>query len=180
MKAVILADKYSKETIKDIVNHYRKYGINEIIICVSTEKEVIEENEKNGLKIIYAGVGREYSTARELEKIKGLLGSEPFFITFGDYICDLDLSNFICFHKRNSLVLSASVIKKDEKNYISGGFLIADSDIFEYITDKSKGIEIDVLSRIGEDGEIAFYVYKGSYKSIYARKKVYEIIKPKI
>lgn len=180
MKAVILADKYSKETIKGIIRHYKRYEINEIIVCLSTKNEYIEEGENKGLKLVYAGVGRESNTSRQLEKIKGLLGNEAFFLTFGDYICDLDLSNFKSFHKSKAPVISLAVIKKDESNYINGGFLIADTDIFEYITEKSRGIEVDVLSRIGEDDEIALYVYKGSYKSIYKKKSMYEIIEAKL
>ena len=180
MKAVILADRYSKETIKEIINHYKRYGVNEIIVCLSTKNEYIEEGELNGLKLVYAGVGRESNTSRQLEKIKGIIASEEFFLTFGDYICNLDLSNFKSFHKDHSPVVSIAVIKRDDKNYINGGFLIADNDIFEYIAENSRGIEVDVLSRIGEDDEIAYYVYKGSYKSIYKKKSIYEIIESKL
>ncbi len=180
MKAVILADKYSKETIKGIVNHYRKFGIKEVIVCLSTKKEYIEELENDGFKLVYAGVGREYNTARQLEKIRGLLEESSFLLTIGDYICDLDLSNFMRFHKNNAMAVSVAVIKKDENNYINGGFLMADCDIYDYITEKSKGIEADILSRICEDGEIAFYVYKGRYRSIYKKKRIYEINESKI
>ncbi len=47
MKAVILADKYSNETIKKIVDKYSLQGIHEFILCFSGEKERIEELDFN-------------------------------------------------------------------------------------------------------------------------------------
>ena len=52
MVAVILAERYSNQTIEKITSHYKKFGVNNIIICQSGEKERIEEIDKDGQTII--------------------------------------------------------------------------------------------------------------------------------
>lgn len=180
MKAVILADKYSEETIEEIINHYKKYGISNVVICQSWDKEAIEEGNLCGIRVTYAKISNCKSTSGQLLKIRGLLEEKRFFLTLGDFICDIDLLNLLSFHRGQGLLLTVSTIKSEDNTYVNGGFFVVENEIYDYITENSRGIEADVLSRIGEDGEIAFYTYCGKARSIYKKKDLYQINNSKL
>ena len=58
MQAVILADKYSQDTVKGIINSYKKQGIKEFIVCRTSTREMIEECEYEDYKVIEVRVER--------------------------------------------------------------------------------------------------------------------------
>ena len=101
-------------------------------------------------------------------------------LSLGDFICDIDLLNLLSFHRGQGLLLTVSTIKSEDNTHVNGGFFVVENEIYDYITENSRGIEADVLSRIGEDGEIAFYTYCGKARSIYTKKDVYQINSSKI
>jgi glucose-1-phosphate cytidylyltransferase len=175
MKAVILGDRYSKETIKQIINYYVSFGINEFILCYSSKNELIEEKEQNNIKIIIAYVGKAKTTTEQLLKIRSLITYGRFFLTYGDYFCRADLINLIEFHKNHGGIVSL-VVAKHKKRYFSGGFMIIDSDIYEYIPNEKFNFEKDVMTRVGEDMELSMYIFSGEIIKIHKNKNLYSSI----
>jgi len=173
MKAVILADKYSKDTTNKIVEIYRKQGINDFIICRTSDKEQIEEKEYEGYRIIDVKLDRPHKTGGQILKIANLLNpDEPFFLTYGDYLCNADLKNLISFHKKHARVLSMVLIKCDEKQ-LFGGYMLVDYDAIGYIDSERVSCEKEPVAKIAEDNEIGWYMYRGSYQVIYQHMKIY-------
>ncbi len=174
MVAVILADRYSSQTIEKITAHYKKHGINNIIICKSSSIERIEEIDKDGQTIIVAKIGRYDKYLQQLQKIQSLIDEGEFFLTFGDYFCNVDLNNLYKFHKSNGKVASIATIKR-EKYLFNAGFMILDMDIYDYIIPKMQELERDLLTRIGQDDEISYYIYDGKCQNIFTKRKMYQI-----
>lgn len=174
MVAVILADRYSKQTVDRIINHYKKFEVSNIIVCQSSEKERIEEIGDESQSIIVAKVGKTTNYIAQLKKIKSLIEESSFFLTFGDYFCNVDLKNLFRFHKSKAKVVSIAAIKRGSYHY-NGGFMVIDTDIYDYISEKTIELESDLLSRVGQDDEIAFYVFDGKCQNIFTKRKMYQI-----
>jgi len=172
MEAVILADKYSRETTKRIISHYAKHGIKNVIIVQSSERERMEELEYNGLTVVLARVGKTDNYITQLKRIKGLLTESTFFLTFGDYFCDVDLNNFMRFHKNNARAVSIATLKRGQYFY-NAGFMIFDTDLFDYITEGTIELESDLLARVGQDDELAFYLFYGKCENVYRNKQIF-------
>lgn len=174
MVAVILADRYSNQTLEKIISHYKKFGVNNIIVCQTSEKERIEEIEKDEQTIIVAKIGKIENYLAQLLKIKNLIEENDFFLTFGDYFCNIDLKNLFKFHKNSGKVVSIASIKK-ENYFYNAGFMVLNIDTFEYVNSKTIELERDLLVRIGEDDELSFYIYDGKCQNIFTKRKMYQI-----
>lgn len=173
MKTVILADKYSNDTVKQIINIYKNQGFNEFIICRTSINENIEEYEDNGCKIIEVKLSKKHKTGGQILKISNMLDdTQPFFLTCGDYLCNVDLNNFLNFHNKQGKILSMVVIK-EENRQIFGGFMILDYDAIGYVDNDNIAFEKEPLIRIGEDDEIAWYSFIGKYQVMYRHMKIY-------
>ena len=173
MQAVILADKYSNDTVKRIIEDYNGQGIKSFIICRTSNKEVIEEIENDSYTVIEVTVEEKIKTGGQILKIANLLSAdEPFFLTLGDYLCNIDLNNFISFHKNQGKILSMAIIREREKQ-LFGGFMLVDFDAIGYIKNEQAVFEKEPITKIGEDGEISWYHYKGDYQIIYQHMKIY-------
>ena len=173
MQAVILADKYSKDTTDRIVNYYKNQGIKEFIICRTSSNEMIEEHEDENVKIFEVKLGGKIKTGGQILKISNLLDNQsPFFLTYGDYLCSIDLKNFLQFHKNQGKVLSMAVIK-EENRQLFGGFMLVDYDAIGYIDNENSVFEKAPLTRIAEDDEIGWYCFSGKYQIMYQHMKIY-------
>lgn len=173
MKAVILADKYSKDTIKKIMDVYKKQGILEFIICRTSNNETIEEYESNGCHIFDVKLDKKNKTGGQILKIANLLDeTSPFFLTYGDYLCDVDLKNFIKFHINHGKVLSMVVIKENCKR-LFGGYMLLDFDAIGYVDNEESVFEKAPLTKIAEDDEIGWYYFGGQYQIMYQHMKIY-------
>ena len=173
MQAVILADKYSKETVNEIMNGYKKQGVTDFIVCRTSEREMIEEYDLNDYKVIEVKLDRKNKTGGQLLKIVNLLNDDkPFFLTYGDYLCNIDLMNFFDFHKSQGKVLSMEVIKEKERQ-LFGGYMLVDYDAIGYIDNENDVFEKEPLIKIAEDDEIGWYYFIGKYQITYQHMKIY-------
>ncbi len=173
MQAVILADKYSTDTTNKIIEIYKNQGIRSLIICRTSNREVIEEIENEDATIIKVTLERKNKTGGQILKIANLLSSdEPFFLTYGDYLCNIDLSNFLNFHKSQAKILSMALIKQENKQ-LFGGFMLVDYDAIGYIDNEQMLFEKEPIRKMAEDDEISWYQYSGSYQIMYQHMKIY-------
>jgi len=173
MQAVILADKYSNDTVNGIIEGYKSQGIKKFIICRTSNKESIEEIEKEQYTVIEATLEKKIKTGGQILKIANLLSAdEPFFLTCGDYLCNIDLNNFIAFHKNHGKIVSMAVIRENEKQ-LFGGFMLVDFDAIGYIKNEQACFEKEPITQIAEDDEIGWYHYKGDYQIMYQHMKIY-------
>ena len=174
MKAIILADKYSKETVNKIISYYASYDIKEIIICVSSTTEEISEENKNDIIITYAKL-KEKNNLKQLLNLENLIEEDRFFLTFGENLCETDLNNMLYFHKKEGKMITVCAIK--ENSYLkNGGIMIFDTDVFGCITEKMSKIEKDLIARVIEEDEVSFYISDVVPSSIYSKKEIYQNI----
>lgn len=173
MQAVILADKYSYDTTRKIIDMYKGQGIKNFIICRTSMREKIEELEYDDYTIIEAKLDKKLKTGGQILKIANLLNpDEPFFLTYGDYLCNIDLSNFERFHKSHGKALSMALIKQEDR-CLFGGFMLVDYDTIGYIEGEQTIFEKAPITKMAEDDEIGWYLYSGSYQIMYQHMKIY-------
>lgn len=166
MVGVILADKYTENTTKKIIKFYKQNLINEIIVCKSSQKEEITEDYEDGALIYEFKLGKEYSFVKQLSKLENMISGNEFFVIFGNVISNVNLEELLKFHKSNSVAVTIGVLKNGNQ-VRSGGVMIFDTDVFGYIKDEYYDIEEDLLKRIMEDNEVAFYKIDDIGESIY-------------
>ncbi len=100
--------------------------------------------------------------------------NEPFFLTYGDFLCNIELENFNDFHKKQGRALTVALIKQKNKN-VFGGFMLVDIDAFDYILDEQIAFEGQPITKMAEDDEISWYYFQGKYEIIYQHMKIYEL-----
>ena len=118
-------------------------------------------------KIIYVRVPKNENYIVHLKRIKNLISGSSFFLTFGNNFCRIDLNNLKKFHSNRGKVASVATVKKNGY-YENAGFMILETDLFEYVTDKMCKLEAHLLSRIFQDDELGFYQYDGKCENVYA------------
>ena len=166
----------NKPIIIYIIEHFFRYGVDEIIIASGYKHQIIKDYfrnkrfyKKKNIKIVNTGLNS--LTGKRIKKLKKYLSkNENFFVTYGDGVSDINLNKLLRFHIKNKkiatltavhpparfgeLELSGSkLVKFDEKpqltkGWINGGFFVFNSKIFNYLGNKNEMLEREPVQRL--------------------------------
>lgn len=201
-----------KPILWHIMKIYSHYGFNEFIIClgykqhiikqffynyfmnnsdytldVKNKKTEIHEDRSEPWKITFVDTGMKTQTAGRLKKIQKYIGNQPFMLTYGDGVADINIKELVEFHKKhkklatltsivpegrfgilkleNNVVTEFAEKKDNEKSRINGGFFVLEPKIFDYI----KG---DVmwegypLEKLAQEGQLMSYFHEGFWMAM--------------
>ena len=183
-----------KPVIWHILNHYARFGIKEFVLCTGYLGELIrswfDENQTDwNVKIIDTGL--DTNTGGRLFRAKDEIGIEPFCVTYGDGLADVDIRHLIAFHEMEGKIATLTAVHPrsnfgilkmgaDKKvlgfiekplmvDWVNGGFFIFDQRIFEYLNDDST-LEREPFERLCANGEMRAHLHNGFWKCMDTHK----------
>lgn len=196
-----------------IMGIYSKYGYNDFIILCGYKGYMIKEyfanyyrhdsdmevdlsngsikylnNKKEPWKITLIDTGLHTMTAGRIKRVQHLVGEEPFMLTYGDGVSDVNIKDLVDFHKGHGKTVTmmssqpegrfgalnidnnGNVKKFEEKpkgdgNWINSGYFVCEPKIFDYLIGGDDEIfEQEPLLSLAKDGELLAYKYSGFWK----------------
>lgn len=202
-----------KPILWHIMKIYSKYGFNEFIILLGYKGYYIKEyfanyflhqsdviiDLKNGemevlnsfsepWKVTLLDTGLNSMTGGRIKRAKDLIGDNPFMVTYGDGVSDINIKKLVDFHKSHGKLMTmtssqpegrfgALNIKdknqvthfsekpKGDGGWINAGFFVCEPKVFEYITEGDSTVfEKKPLQNLAQDGEMFTYMHDGFWK----------------
>lgn len=197
-----------------IMKEYSYYGHNEFIICAGYKQEYIKEwfanyflynsdvsfdyrNGKNEVtihqsnlenwKVTVVDTGYNTMTGGRIKRIRKYIGNEPFLMTYGDGVCDVDINKLVEFHKSQGKIATLTAVKQiqekgvldidgnnavksfREKNIndgapINAGYMVLEPAIFDYIEGDTCVFEQEPLRKLVEEGQLMSYIHEGFWQ----------------
>lgn len=126
-------------------------------------------------------------TGGRIKRIQKYVGDEPFFMTYGDGVCDVDIDKLLKFHQQHGKLATLTAVKmkqekgvlnitKDnavksfrEKNITDGapinaGYMVLEPQIFDYIDGDNTVFEREPLEKLVEEGQLMSYIHEGFWQ----------------
>ncbi len=196
-----------------IMKEFAYYGYNEFIICAGYKQEYIKEwfanyyihnsdisfdyrNGKNEVtvhhsrlepwKVTVVDTGYNTMTGGRIKRVQEYVGDEPFFMTYGDGVCDVNINKLLEFHQSHGRLATLTAVKmKQEKGVldieggavksfreknisdgapINAGYMVLEPSIFNYIEGDSTVFEKEPLNKLVEDGQLMSYIHEGFWQ----------------
>ena len=142
--------------------------------------------------------GLHANTAERIHKLlQSNLVNEPFFLTYGDGLANVNLNEEVDFFRNQgclavvtvvhpaarfgSVNLNGNLVKefheKDQSlsGWINGGFFILHPEIVNYFTGEEISFEETVLPRIARDQNLAAYQHEGFWKPMDTLREKFEL-----
>lgn len=207
-----------------IMKIYSFYGFNDFIICAGYKQQVIKEwfadyflhtsditfdftdgnkmivhnKRTEAWKVTIVDTGLNTMTGGRIKRVKEYVGDEPFMLTYGDAVGDIDIKEVLRFHQehgkigtltmynfgQNKGVLEAgkdgSISAFREKSDFDGdliniGFMVFEPKIFDYIDGDESILEKSVLNALVEEGQLTGYTHKGYWQCMDTLREKNEI-----
>lgn len=180
----VIAVGYMSEKIKRFFVDYQ-YSDRDVIFC----KDSFETRgaPKEDWKVSIVETGEATSTAARLHKVKPYLNNENFFLTYGDCVSDVSLSEVRARHERSKNLVTVTAIPNDERygllkvgpnnqverfsektsqisELINGGFMMCSPEILTRVNDKSGDFSYETLTKVAADGKMGYYLHTGFWR----------------
>ena len=189
-----------KPIIIHIMNHFIKYGFNEFIVAGGYKYKLLKNffyKSKYNVRVINTGM-QTMTAGRILKLKKILMKEEDFFLTYGDGISNIDIKKLLKHHIKSKITCTITAIKpkfrlgvlKIRKNgkisvftekpndaYCNGGYMVMNKKIFKKIKDHQSILEVNVLPKLANKGELTAYKHHGFWKCIDNMKDNIEVEK---
>jgi glucose-1-phosphate cytidylyltransferase len=131
--------------------------------------------------------GLDTMTGGRIRRLRHVIGNEPFLLTYGDGVADVDVTALVAFHRSHgraatvtgvrpparfgSLVLDGAgrVREFSEKpqageGWINGGFFVFEPSVFDRLDGDQSILEREPLERLAENGQLMAYLHPGFWQ----------------
>jgi glucose-1-phosphate cytidylyltransferase len=203
-----------KPILWHIMKMYSHYGFNDFIICLGYKGYMIKEYFANYFlhtsdvtfdiqhnrmevhqkyaepwKVTLVDTGDHTMTGGRVKRIQSYVNGEPFLLTYGDGVADLNIAQLVAFHQahrkhvtvtatqpigrfgaltleRDNIVKSFMEKPIGDGGWINGGFFVMQPEVFRYITDDSTTLERDPMEKLAGEGELIAFKHYGFWQAM--------------
>lgn len=193
----IILTGYKSHIIKDyFVHYYQQYS--DITVDMLNNSVEIHRMQTEPWKVTMLYTGQDNMTGSRIKQAKEYLCTEPFLLTYGDGVADIDINKLIKYHKDTKKIATVTAVKPsgrfgaldiDNKGkvnsfmekpmgdggWVNGGFFVCEPEIFDYIPDgKDVIFEREALEQLAKKGDLNAYKHTGFWQSMDTmRDKIY-------
>ncbi|MFV0378022.1 MAG: glucose-1-phosphate cytidylyltransferase [Mangrovibacterium sp.] len=178
---------YKGYIIKEyFANYYRHRS--DMTIDLANNSTTYHKNSAEPWKITLIDTGVDSMTGGRIKRVQSYVGNEPFMLTYGDGVSDIDINKLVSFHQNHGKLITMTAVQpegkfgaltiNDEKQvlsfqekpqgdgaWINGGFFVCQPGVFDYINEGDKTIfEREPLETLASDGELFSYKHYGFWK----------------
>lgn len=179
---------YQGYVIKEYFYNYHLHQ-SDVLIDLKTNNTEIFNNKSEPWNITLLDTGVDTMTGSRVKKAEKYLNGEPFFLTYGDGVSDINISNLLEFHKSHGKLSTLTAVQPDGRfgaieidsksskinkflekpkgdgSWINGGFFVFENKALDYIDSGNDIVlEQDPLKNLANDGELYSYNHQGFWK----------------
>lgn len=196
-----------------IMKQYSHYGYNDFIICLGYKGYFIKEyfthyflhesdvtfdfRNDNQLithhhsaepwKVTLVNTGIDTMTGGRIKRIQPYVNNEPFMLTYGDGVSDVNISKLVNYHKLHGRTATVTSVQpsgrfgaldisennevrgfqekpKGDGSWINAGFFVFQPEIFDYIQGDSTVFEKEPLEGVARKEELMSYKHDGFWQ----------------
>jgi glucose-1-phosphate cytidylyltransferase len=177
-----LALGYKAEVIKDYFLHYHSLNSDFTVDLTSGDIQP-HQVEKTDWRVTLVNTGIETMTGGRIKRLQSFIGDEPFLLTYGDGVADINLNALVNFHKSHGKMVTLSAVRPSARfgdldfdgdrvssfqekpqlheGWINGGFFVCEPELFNYIDDDTQMLEREPLEKVVQAGELMAYKHDG-------------------
>jgi len=207
-----MAEIGDKPILWHIMKIYSHYGFNDFVICAGYKGYMIKEYFHNywlhncdvtfdmrahevevrqdanePWRVTVVDTGADSMTGGRVKRIQPYIGDEPFLLTYGDGVADVDIAALVDFHTLSGRVATLTAVLPagrfgaleldgadgvecfrekplGDGEWINGGFFALGPSVFDLIEDDATVLEREPLEKLAVEGELGAFKHRGFWQ----------------
>ena len=139
--------------------------------------------------------GLDTMTGGRIKRIQPYVGEEPFMMTYGDGVCDVNIEELVRFHESHGKIATLTAVMMEqqkgvldiggdnavhafrEKNAgdgapINAGYMVLNPEVFDLLEGDSTVFERKPLEKLAESGELMSYMHRGFWQCMDTKREM--------
>lgn len=181
----VIALGYKADFIKKYFLEYANYSGN-LTVQIRDGRSRILQREQDEWTIHLEDTGLETMTGGRIKKLAEWINNEPFMVTYGDGVGDINIHALVDFHKKqgklatvtavrpparygglymeNGLVTKFTEKPQTGEGWINGGFLVCEPQVLQMIKGTTSSLESELLEELAVQGQLSGYCHEGFWQ----------------
>ena len=195
-----------------IMKYYSEYGFHDFVICLGYKQYVVKEffadyflhtsdvtfdlahnkmevhnNYSEPWKVTLVDTGLNTMTGGRVKRVRDYIGNEPFMLTYGDGVSDLNIAELVKFHQSHGKLVTMSAYNAGQRfgvldidssnqihefrektqgdgNMINIGFMVCQPEFIDYIEGDNTVLEKSPLETVAKLGQLMAYKHDGFWQ----------------
>ena len=178
---------YKGYVIKEYFANYFLHK-SDVTFNMKENKMIIHEEHCEPWNVTLIDTGLHTMTGGRVKRAQKYVGDEPFMLTYGDGVSDIDIGKLVEFHKAHGKAATMTSVQpegrfgalvfnedgevtsfaekpKGDGSWINAGFFVCEPKVFDYITEGDSTIfERAPLENLAKDGQLYTYHHNSFWK----------------
>jgi glucose-1-phosphate cytidylyltransferase len=125
-------------------------------------------------------------TGGRIKQVARYIGDEPFFLTYGDGVSNVDIDALVAHHRESGRLATLTAVHPDSRfgvldiekdrvlafrekseadaGWINGGFMLLSPEVMDYIEGDTTVFERTPLERLAAEGQLSAYRHRGFWQ----------------
>ena len=203
-----------------IMKYYSEFGFHDFVICLGYKQYVVKEffadyflhtsdvtfdlannkmevhnNYAEPWKVTLVDTGLNTMTGGRVKRIQPYIGNEPFMLTYGDGVCNVDLKGLVDFHRSHGKTATITTVSIDQQKgvldigpdntirsfrekaasdgaIINGGFMVLNPEVFSYLKDDTTVFEQEPMTRLAAEGQLMSFYHDGFWQCMDTQREM--------
>lgn len=205
-----------------VMKIYSQYGYNDFVICCGYKGHMIKEYfanyylynadvtfdfTENGQMIVHntfsepwkvtlVDTGLNTMTGGRVKRVQPYIGDEPFMLTYGDGVSDVDIRSLVEYHKAQGKLATITAVRPEgrfgilefedelvtcfreksnnDTGWINAGFMVLQPEVFNYIEGDATVFERQPLETLAAEKKLVAFKHNGFWQCMdTVRDRVY-------
>lgn len=184
-KDFIIACGYKGEMIKEYFSNFLVHNSDVLVDLKDGSRKLINSNSLEW-RIRVVDTGSDTMTGGRILRLKEIVESDSFMVTYGDGLGDVNIHDLVEFHRGHGKLASVTAVHppprfgslfldgdrvcrfsekpQDGDAWINGGFFLFEREVFDYLSDDKTVLEREPLDRIAAEGQLMAFQHHGFWQ----------------
>lgn len=196
-----------------IMKTYSYYGFNDFVVCLGykgycikeyfahyflhesdvtfdfrmSNQQFVHNHHAEPWKVTLVDTGLNTLTGGRVKRVQQYIGNEPFMLTYGDGVGNIDIARLVEFHKSHGKLATVTSVQpsgrfgaleltednvvqgfqekpQGDGGWINGGFFVLQPEIFDYIESDSTIFERAPMENLAKDNQLVAHKHSGFWQ----------------
>jgi glucose-1-phosphate cytidylyltransferase len=177
---------YKSYVIKEFFANYFLHQ-SDVTFDLKNNSMEVHDNFSENWKVTLIDTGLNTFTGGRIKRAAKYIGNEPFLLTYGDGVCDVNIAETVKFHQEHGKLITMTAIQpegrfgalgisndqtinsflekpKGDNSWINGGYFVCQPEVVNYIDGDSTIFEREPLEKLASEGNLKAFKHDGFWQ----------------
>ena len=178
---------YKGHVIKEYFADYYLHRSDVTFDFSAENRMTVHQNVAEPWRVTLVDTGLNTQTGARVKRVQKYIGDEPFMLTYGDGVSDVDLNALLAQHRTSGKTVTLTGVQpggrfgvldlegqtvtgfrekaKEDGGWINGGFMVMEPEVFGCLsTEENCVLERGPMEELAEAGKLGIYKHTGFWQ----------------